>query len=162
MSRCNSSGKILLKDYSSTQKLTYSNNPSRDNSRISGISGVSQYLDRRHNETKEKIEKLKMEKFLHDAKDCRYTPNITKNSRKIIDNIVNREHKITESKITQKVEQPTFRQNNLRNAPNKPTHTVYDEVEAYKRIIERREIILKERDANIFNNVNINLFRNQT
>lgn len=50
---------------------------------------VSTYLNRRHRETQEKVNKARMEKYLSEKQQAPFKPYISENSRKIVENLIN-------------------------------------------------------------------------
>lgn len=59
---------------------------SRRNSKNYCETSVSNYLQRRHNESQQKIMKIKNEKIINEIKELRDRPNISAKSRKIVEN----------------------------------------------------------------------------
>lgn len=53
---------------------------------------VSTYLNRRHRETQEKVNKARMEKYLSEKQQAPFKPYISENSRKIVENLINITH----------------------------------------------------------------------
>jgi hypothetical protein len=152
MTRCNSSGKVMLMEYlnqnKKNEKNSNSHNVSRDHSNVnkSYTSTVSGYLDRRHMQEKEKIEKLRLEKFIADTDNLRFTPTISKNSRKIIENIAKRENYLHEERVkhAQAVPVNNFRKEFVKKKV--PVKKKTNEVDDYRRLYENRENLLRERD----------------
>lgn len=189
MKRCNSTGKALLQQYQQNKQNETSNvntnyiptrsrlntghNRSRDKdnsispnnqSKLSNVSMVSHYLDRRHNETQEKINKMRMEKFEKEVASHNFRPQISKNSRKIIDKIVreeelmkvrgeenmkmdysgNRSHSNSNSKSNANyINKNTPKRDS--NITKKLTKTI-DELSEYKKMMEKRETIIREEE----------------
>ena len=72
-------------------KVKYNNrllNKSRDKDHNNSKGSIGGYLDMRHSETIEKINKLKYEKLLEETKELRFHPKLSKNSKIIIDKLV--------------------------------------------------------------------------
>jgi hypothetical protein len=115
-------------------------------SQKSYISAACNYLDRRHNEEKEKIERMRLEKFISDTDNLTFTPHISKNSRRIIENLAGKENTIKEYKA--RAQQYTPVGNNFRKDVKKkfPIRKRVNEVEELKKLYQNRETILKERD----------------
>jgi hypothetical protein len=149
MSRCNSSGKILLKGYLSKRDP---NTSQLSNCQKSMLSATSMYLDRRHNESKEKVERMRLEKFIENTEHLKFTPTISKNSRKIIENISKREVLLKDKvnpKLTYIPINDNFRKDNnakKKLPPRNKNNNSSRNIEEYKKIIESRETMLKERD----------------
>lgn len=111
INRCNSTGKVLLKQYKeninsmNTIVRKDSNNDrsnvgSRDNSymtqqnnisKISNASSVSQYLDKRHQDAQRKITHLRNEKYQKEIGNYGFKPRISDASKKIISKLSRQE-----------------------------------------------------------------------
>ena len=125
---------------------------------------MGQYLDRRHQDAQAKLNKLRVEKFQREVGNYEFTPKISENSKKIVSRLMTNENTIqiepkriinqdynyncerTRSPIAGK--QNKLVRNNSQinvksNLSSKLTKTI-DELNDYKRIIEKRELILKE------------------
>jgi hypothetical protein len=51
------------------------------------VSSVSNYLDKRHQQTQEKLNKIKMEKIKKETEELKPVPKISENSKKIVENL---------------------------------------------------------------------------
>jgi hypothetical protein len=112
MNRCNSTGKVLLKQYKeninsmNTLVRNDSNNDNRSNagsrdhsymtqqnniSKISNSSSVSQYLDKRHQDAQRKINQLRNEKYQKEIGNYGFKPRISEASKKIISKLSTQE-----------------------------------------------------------------------
>jgi hypothetical protein len=111
LNRCNSTGKVLLKQYKENinsmntiirkdNTNDRSNLGSRDNSymtqqnnisKISNSSSVSQYLDKRHQDAQRKINLLRNEKYQKEIGNYGFKPRISDASKKIISKLSKQE-----------------------------------------------------------------------
>ena len=65
---------------------------SNNNSKISNSASIQSYIDRRHQETQQKINLMKMQKHKIETDNIQFKPKISENSKKIIDNLIKREN----------------------------------------------------------------------
>jgi len=63
-------------------------------SKLSNKSTSQAYLDRRHLESQQKINRLRHEKLTHESTELRFKPVISQNSKKILKNIISKEQAI--------------------------------------------------------------------
>jgi hypothetical protein len=154
LSRCNSSGKVLLIEYLNKSKKqgNLSHNVSKEfsYSQKSYLSAACSYLDRRHNDEKEKIDRMRLEKFIADTDNLTFTPTISKNSRKLVENMAIREKVIQDKKQKMQYDNVPksggFRKDMKKKYPIRKRE---NDVEELKKLYENREMILKERDFNV-------------
>lgn len=129
-------------------------------SKFSNKSMVQTYLDRRHLETQQKINKLRHEKLTQESSELRFKPLISENSKKIIKNLISKEKavKVVDSTIMTNTENRLYYEKNSENALNKnnlndynyhnnntytiqksPIRAKYSQLDDYKKIAEQRE-----------------------
>jgi hypothetical protein len=151
LSRCNSSGKAMIQNYRDNQQEyqrrtenSYLNNNSKANSSNVSIHG---YLDRRHFEAQERINKMRYEKYTKEFTELPFRPKISENSKRIVSNLINKEQsqKPLSRNSPQLTVHPPNRANN--EVQDKLTKTI-DELNQYKRIIDKREEIIKYDEVN--------------
>lgn len=124
------------------------------NNNYSNVASITNYLDRRHVQTQERLNKLRSEKYSSESSQLKFRPAISKNSRKIINNLINKEKSATGPlplanymriskppvpivmNYTEKVNEAT-KENNSNN-----------QNEGYKKIIEQRDKIIQQ-DTNL-------------
>jgi hypothetical protein len=131
----NKSSRSLYKDNISTNSrppsVSKSLAQSKENSyftnnksNLSNTPSVQTYLDRRHQETQQKINQMKMEKFKRETENMQFRPRISDNSKKIIDNLIKREMNRNPTKIrenadvTENKSDKKYSQSNLLNYIN--------------------------------------------
>jgi hypothetical protein len=161
-----SSNKTNLTQLDSRDHSYISNNGSK----ISNISAASQYLDRRHQETQAKISQMKVEKYNNEIGKYNFKPKISENSQKIVNKLMKDDvvEKRFKENFLQKEEdcnnmnthtstQANQRKSNLvgtivRTRPyssnkikqNSNKVRTIDNTDDYRRMIERREMRIKE------------------
>jgi hypothetical protein len=80
-----------VKKSPSIEKIKYNSILNKDksyNNLNTSKGSISGYLDQRHNDTVEKINKMKYEKLVEETRELRSTPKLSKTSMKIIDRLV--------------------------------------------------------------------------
>ena len=114
-------------------------------SKLSNKSMVQAYLDRRHLETQQKINKLRHEKFHQEASELRFKPNISENSKRIINNLVSKEKpvKINPNLLIRDNNNSygTLQAQKINSDGKKNIVQKYSQLEDYKKIAEKRENI---------------------
>lgn len=119
-------------------------------SKLSNKSMVQAYLDRRHLETQQKLSKIRHEKFTQESSELRFKPLISENSKKIIQNLVNKEkavklnpnllikdHRSLASITTSNPS--TIKSYGGYYNDRGPTKLKYSQLDDYKKIAEKRE-----------------------
>lgn len=71
-----------------------SNNDYSTISKLSNKSMVQAYLDRRHLETQQKINRLRHERFSQESTELKFKPVISENSKKIVKNLITKENAV--------------------------------------------------------------------
>lgn len=181
LKRCNSTGRVLIQNYKE-QATKCKNNPNPEenkdnsyvtnNSRVSNVSSAGMYLNRRHRETQEKINKMRMQKFTEETTQMKFKPNISENSKKIIEKLVVKE--TNNSRIYPNGQEDSNYNRNVNNSNSKEinsmTHSkshknlltknsstkqlttklnkTIEEMQDYKKIIEKREV--REEEVSVF------------
>ena len=62
-----------------------------NNSKISNNTSIKSYLERRHQESQQKINLMRIQKLKHETENMQFKPKISENSKKIINQIIKRE-----------------------------------------------------------------------
>lgn len=137
------------------QKMNQSIN-TNNISNISNKTSVSAYFDRKHQQTKEKIEHLRTEAYNKLISEVKPKPTISINSKKIIKQLFKRRNNkqnqlCKEKELTQK----SLQRDNTEdcsskqkvNTSNYTTYTNISQIEQYKSIMQSRERKIKEKKA---------------
>jgi hypothetical protein len=147
----------------------YSNNYNNDYSlisRISNRSSVQNYLDRRHIEAKQKINKLRMDKLNQESSELKFKPKISENSKKIVQNLVKKDKAIKinstllniencknhyiVNRITDNINNKNLNQNNYENGfnpspnpkmKNNHNNNIYNPYNECRNLVYNRELI---------------------
>jgi len=166
--------KINQKDNShisyNNNEYSYNNN-NNDYSIISRMSSnkssVQTYLDRRHLESRQKINKLRHDKFNQESSELKFKPKISDNSKKIIQNLINKEKavKINPTLLNRENYKNQENQNDSRISENRnhnqnqydnsynPNMKInqnnkYSQFDEYKKIVEKREMMQNNSQKN--------------
>jgi hypothetical protein len=152
-----------------SQNNEYSYNVISDyssNSRFSNISSAQSYLDRRHMEAKQKINKLRHDKFTQESSELKFKPKISDNSKKIIQNLVHKEKAVkinpnllNREKYKNYENDVRISENNNNSISNKNENgynpsmknylnNKYSQFDDYKKIVERRELMQNNNNNN--------------
>ena len=137
-------------------KNNYYTTLNRNNEKtLSRVSSISNYLDRRHEETKDHINKLKQEKQEKEV-NGKFRPYISNNSKRIIDNLIKREKEIKENNKKSKQAKPINTPILIKDNSNNLKHNI-EAVSNYK--ITKEEL---EKNSKLNNLVKHNQFDHQS
>lgn len=121
-------------------------------SQISHKSSVSAYLDRKHHNTKEKIDNMRTEAYNKLMAEVKTKPTISSNSQKIINQLIKKRNSHNQSNANEPIISKSLHRDNTDNHSSKQqintsnytTNTSISQVEQYKSIFQSRERRIKE------------------
>lgn len=158
--------KQFQKDFS---QISINNHDYSTISKLSNKSMAQAYLDRRHLETQQKINRLRHEKLTQESSELKFKPVISDNSKKIIKNLISKEQAIKVISNPNPMNNLNSHQNqyaagsnysnasnqnanylnsynyinSLSNQKNTPVKPQYSQLDDYRKIAEKRENLVQ-------------------